>query len=135
VTPRRLSIAALLALGAWLVPGAVAQRPPNVVGTLVRTATASAPCPSGEPCDPPATAVVLSFRRGGRVAASVLVRRAFRLRLAPGRYTIAARSPAAPRTAPAGSPVAPAGAVLRPSTLRVPRHGVVHPHLRLAAVR
>jgi hypothetical protein len=132
VTPRRLSIVALLALGAWLVPGAVAQRPPNVIGTLVRTAAAPAACPSGEPCDLPATAVVLRFRRGGRVAASVLVRKTFKLRLAPGRYAISARSPAAPRTAPAGSPVAPAGAVLRPSTVRVPRHGVVHLHLTLS---
>jgi hypothetical protein len=135
VTPRRLSIVALVALGAWLVPGAVAQRPPNVIGTLVRTAPAPAACPSGEPCDTPATAVVLSFKRGGRVAARVLVRKTFRLRLAPGRYTISARSPAAPRTAPAGSPGATPGAVLRPSTVRVPRHGVVRLRLTLAAVR
>ena len=46
VTPRRLSIVALLALGAWLVPGAVAQRPPNVIGTLARSAPAPAACPS-----------------------------------------------------------------------------------------
>jgi hypothetical protein len=132
MTPRRLSIVALLTLGAWLVPGAVvAQRPPNVIGTLARSAPASAACPSDEPCDPPATAVVLSFKRSGRAAVSVLVRRTFKLRLAAGRYAISARSPAAPRRAAAGSPVAPAGAVLRPSTVWVPRRGAVHLHLTL----
>ncbi len=135
MTARRLSIVALLAIGAWLVPGAVAQRPPNVVGTLARPASGPAACPSDEPCDRPATAVVLSFTRRGRVAARVLVRRAFKLRLAPGRYAISARSPAAPRRAAAGSPAAPARAVLRPATVWVPRRGVVRPHLTLASVR
>ncbi len=131
MTPRSLSIVTL-ALGAWLVPGAAAQRPPTVIGTLTRAAPAAAACPSAEPCELPATAVQLSFKRSGRVAATVLVSRTFRLRLAPGRYAISARSPAAPRRAAAGSPVAPAGAVLRPSTVRVPRHGVVHLHLTLS---
>jgi hypothetical protein len=124
VTPRRLLILVPL-VGALLVPGAAAQRrPPNVIGTLARAAVAT--CPRDDPCDPPATATVLTFSRAGRVAASILASTRFRLRLAPGRYSIAARPPAAPRAVPGGG-----GGGVRPSTVRVPRHGVVHLHLTL----
>ncbi|MEA2139068.1 MAG: hypothetical protein QOG56_2218, partial [Solirubrobacteraceae bacterium] len=83
----------------------------------------------------------------------------FRLRLAPGRYSISARQPAAPARAArvgeahAAGVAAHAGVEARaarvagrvaarvagraggaarvPSTVRVPRHGIVHPHLTL----
>jgi hypothetical protein len=126
VTPRRLLILALLP-GVLLAPGAAAQRPPNVIGTLTRAGPAT--CPRDEPCDPPAAAAVLRFSRGGRVAASILASTRFRLRLAPGRYSISAAAPAAPRAVPGAG----GGLVVRPSTLRVPRKGAVHPHLTLTS--
>lgn len=126
MTPRLLVIA--LVAGALLAPVAAAQRPPNVLGTLARPGLPA--CPSGEPCDPPATATALTFSRAGRVARSILASTSFRLRLAPGRYSISARQPAAPRAVPGGGSGA-GGVGVRPSTVWVPRKGVVHLHLTL----
>jgi hypothetical protein len=111
--------------GAWLVPGAAAQRPSNVIGTLARSGVPT--CPRDEPCDRPAVAAVVSFTRRGHAPKRVLAGTRFRVRLAPGRYRISARSPAVPmRTA------AVEGALgVRPSAVRVPSHGVVYLHLRL----
>jgi hypothetical protein len=124
----RLLLVLALVAGACVAPGAAAQRPPNVIGT-VAGAPAVAACPPGDPCDPPITVTVLTFSRGGHVTASILASTRFRLRLAPGRYSIAARAPAAPRAHGPGG-----GVRVRPSTVRVPRKGVVHLHLTLTAV-
>jgi hypothetical protein len=155
-TARRSLVVALL-IGAALGPGALARRPPNVIGTLTRPGLPA--CRGDEPCDPPAIATVLRFERHGRLAAKVLASTRFRLRLAPGRYSISARQPAAPARAArvgeahAAGVAAHAGVEARaarvagrvaarvagraggaarvPSTVRVPRHGIVHPHLTL----
>jgi hypothetical protein len=159
-TARRSLVVALL-IGAALGPGALARRPPNVIGTLTRPGLPA--CRGDEPCDLPAIATVLRFERHGRLGAKVLASTRFRLRLAPGRYSISARQPAAPARAArvgeahaagvaarvagraggaarvagrAGGAARVAGraggaARVRPSTVRVPRHGIVRPHLTL----
>jgi len=100
-----------------LAPSATAARAPNVIGQLQRPAPMA--CPPGEPCDPPATATILTFTKGGHTAARILVGGSgrFRLHLAAGSYRIQAAPPAATGR-------------LTPSTVRVPRRGVVHLHLR-----
>jgi hypothetical protein len=87
-----------------------------VIGHLERPAPTA--CPPGEPCDPPATATILVFTRPGHPAARVLVGASgrFRLHLAAGRYRIRAAPP-------------PAAGRLTPSTVRVPRRGIVRLHL------
>ena len=115
-------VALVLALAAGTSAGAA--RSPNVVGVLVGSpfADSSPPCPSDEPCDPPVSGrfARLVFSRSGHVVARVFVdgRGQFRVRLAHGRYHV--------RVTPR-----PASGKLTPSTLRVPRHGVIHPRFEI----
>jgi hypothetical protein len=107
----RASIAALvLASLLVLVAAASGSTPaPNVKGSVVRTTQT---CPTGEACDPLPPAAFVVFSRSGHVTRVRLAASgAFALHLVPGLYAVS--------TAP------PHG--ITPSSLRVPRLGVVRP--------
>jgi hypothetical protein len=84
----------------------------NVTGVVDRGQPA--PCPPGDPCDPPATASYLVFSQPGRADVRVGVdgKGAFALYLAPGSYSISAAPP-------------PMQGSLSPSTVRVPASGTI----------
>ena len=105
-----------------LAPASQAALAPNVRGTVVGIGGGAAPiCPAGEPCDPPQTSAVLLFSRPSRPTVSVRVAGgSFALHLAPGGYAI--------RVSPSQQ-----GDTLKPSSVRVPRTGVVH--LRLVVTQ
>ena len=84
----------------------------NVSGVLDRGPVVR--CPTGEPCDPPATATYLVFSRPPYpdVRATVGPAGTFALHLDPGGYSIAAAPP-------------PLSGKLTPDTVRVPAQGNV----------
>jgi hypothetical protein len=103
---------AVLALVLLLAAAAQASPPPNVRGVVAASVTRGA-CPPGEPCDPHPVGAYVMFARGSRfVARARVVRGAFALHLAPGRYAVRLLPP-------------PLGARVVPSTVLVPRVGNV----------
>ena len=82
----------------------------NVSGVLDRGPVAR--CPTGEPCDPPATATYLVFSRAGHLDIRVFVAPGgtFALHLDPGGYSIAAAPP-------------PLSGKLTPDRIKVPAQG------------
>jgi hypothetical protein len=118
----RAAVTAFIAASA-LAASIQAAPAPNVRGTVVGIGSggASPICPVGEPCDPPQTSAVLLFSRPSRPTVSVRVTGgSFALHLAPGAYAIRV------------SPSQPGGSV-KPSSVRVPRAGVVR--LRLVVTQ
>jgi hypothetical protein len=91
----------------------------NLTGTVDRSQTVV--CPSGEPCDPPLTAVFLVFSRAGYPDVRVKVNPdgTFATHLDPGPYTISAAPP-------------PMRGKLMPDTVRVPAEGTITLHLTIA---
>jgi hypothetical protein len=87
-----------------------------VIGDIARP---GAQCYPEEPCDQPAVASMLIFSRAGHADRRVFVgaRGRFQTHLAPGSYRIRAAPP-------------PQQGRLTPSSVRVPRRGVVHLHLK-----
>jgi hypothetical protein len=86
---------------------------PNVQGTFVRSSQ-STTCYQGEPCDPPPQAAFLLFTRNGHsTRARLAAHGAFAVELAAGVYRVS--------VLPGNS------STVSPSTLRVPRVGVIHP--------
>ncbi len=92
-----------------------AALPPNVKGTFVRATNMTA-CYPGEPCDQPPEAAYLLFKRNGHSTRAMLgAKGSFALHLAAGIYTVS---------------VFPGrGSAIVPSSVRVPRVGVIHPRL------
>lgn len=91
----------------------------NVSGVLDRGRPPA--CPTGEPCDPPATATYLVFSQPGRPDVRVYVDPAgtFSAYLAPGSYTISAAPP-------------PMQGRLSPDTVRVPAGSTINLHLAIS---
>ena len=89
--------------------------PPNVKGTFVRSSQTTG-CYTGEPCDQPPQAAFVTFTRNGHATRVPLgTNGSFAVHLAAGLYTVSAF----PRF----------GSAVSPSTLRVPRVGVIHPRI------
>jgi hypothetical protein len=87
---------------------------PNVKGTVVRAAGSSG-CFPGEPCDPLPPPMYVVFSRASVAARARLGANGFfSLHLRPGLYSVT---------------VAPPRGLLTPSSVRVPRIGVVRPRL------
>ena len=103
---------AVAALGLLAAAAAQASPAPNVRGVVAASVTRSV-CPPYEPCDPHPVGAYVVFTRARRlVARARVVRGAFALHLAPGRYGV--------RLAPA-----PLGGQVVPATVLVPRTGTV----------
>jgi hypothetical protein len=107
---RAVIAGALLALILVLAAAASGAIPaPNVKGTVVRTTQS---CPPGEPCDPLPPALYVVFTRNGRVTRVKLgATGAFSVHLAAGVYAVSTGPPHA----------------VTPTSMRVPRVGVIHP--------
>jgi hypothetical protein len=113
--------AAVLALGLLLASAAQAAPQPNVRGLVTAPVTRSV-CPPGEPCDPHPVGAYVVFTRGRRLAARArVVRGAFALHLAPGRYAVRLTPP-------------PLGGQVVPATVVVPRIGTVMVRLTVKRV-
>lgn len=102
-------------LASLLFAAASAGAPaPNVKGVFVGE-TRIGTCFSGDPCAKPAQASALVFTQGARSTTVKLAPNGtFALHLAAGSYTVS---------------VLPTHATVTPSTVRVPRVGVIHPRL------
>jgi hypothetical protein len=108
LTPIALLACVLAASAASATPA------PNVKGTVVRAAGSSG-CFPGEPCDPLPPPMYVVFSRGSVATRARLgANGSFSLRLKPGLYSVT---------------VAPPRGLLTPSSVRVPRVGVVRPRL------
>jgi hypothetical protein len=92
-----------------------AALPPNVTGTFVRAKHQIA-CYPGEPCDQPPQAAYLLFTRNGHSTRAMLgAKGSFALHLAAGIYAVT--------VFPGRS------SAISPSSIRVPRVGMIHPRL------
>jgi hypothetical protein len=107
------ALAAAIAAALLFAAVALAAPPaPNVKGVVVRSASVTT-CYPGEPCDPPPHATFVLFTRNGHTTrVTIGATGAFRARLVPGLYAVS---------------LAPMRGAVSPTTMRVPRIGVIHP--------
>ena len=91
----------LVALGLVTAGGAAATSVRSGLYGVVIRGPIRPVCVAGQPCSAPAPGVVLRFSRGGRVAAEARTRRdgSYRVRLAPGRYSVGGARRLEPRVA------------------------------------